>query len=134
MSHARPLSVLISSRLPNGKLIIDALQSAGFATMGLAELDLLAKARDSSPDVIVLSSDSGQGWAKLVTQVHDQAGWRKPMIVVLAEHADVDGAKLARDAGVHLYAESPTDPSILVVFLRRFQAMLADIEGFDPMI
>jgi hypothetical protein len=29
------------------------------------------------------------------------------MIVVLAEHADVDEAKLARDAGVHLYAEYP---------------------------
>lgn len=133
----RQLSVLIAGHHPCGEPFADDLRAAGYAvTTCPPDADPSAAGRESRPDAVLfgLPPDASGDWPAVVAALHDQAGWRKPLVVVLTAAASPGESRLAREAGVHLYAEHPPDPAVLVAVLRRFHAMLADIEGFDPVI
>jgi DNA-binding response OmpR family regulator len=90
-------------------------------------------ARAEHPDVVILGAGGPDGY-DLAGAIHRQAAWRKPMLVGLADRADDAAERRAAAAGVHLLLPEPVDLGVLLAFLRRFEGLLADVEGFDPAI
>ena len=97
--------------------------------------EALADARVPQADVVILSVDplDARGFA-VAKLIRDQAAWRKPFVVAIALHSDPALQYQARELGVHLYLEKPVDLDRLRGVLVRFHHLLADVEGFDPVI
>lgn len=97
--------------------------------------DALRDARVPQADVVILSvSYTDAGNFAVAQQLRDQAGWRKPFLVAIALNPDPRLHDQARELGVHLYLEKPVNLDRLRGVLVRFHHLLADVEGFDPMI
>jgi DNA-binding response OmpR family regulator len=97
--------------------------------------DALADARVPQADVVILGVDplDARGFA-VAKLIRDQSAWRKPFVVAIALHHDPALQYQARELGVHLFLEKPVDLDRLRGVLVRFHHLLADVEGFDPMI
>jgi DNA-binding response OmpR family regulator len=137
MPGPRNLRILVARDADHpGPALEPALWAAGYAVeVAVGEPDARVMARLSPPDVVLLEvSAFTDGWRAAATAIRDAAAWRKPMVVALPLRGTADGLARSRDAGVHLYAEGPVEFEKLDGFLRRFAALLAGVEGFDPAI
>lgn len=84
-------------------------------------------ARVRQPDVVVCAVDL-PGGARLPAALREQAAWRRPLIVVLADA----GAEGLADAD--LVVARPASAASLLRLLRRFADVVADSRAFDPVI
>lgn len=85
-------------------------------------------------DVVVLNVDPAGGGFAVAESIRDRAAWRKPLMVALTARGDQASYTRARELGVHLYLELPVDLDRLRGVLVRFHHLLANVEGFDPVI
>lgn len=112
------------------------LWAAGYAVeVAAGDADAAVAARLAPPDVVLLEVEAfTPGWADAVGRILGGAAWRKPLVAVLPRRVGPGDAAAARAAGVHLFAEGPIPFDELNAVLRRFAALLAGVEGFDPVI
>ncbi len=100
--------------------------------------DLAAAAADpqfAAADVVVLALDAPHDAGLAVARhIQESAAWRKPFVVAITGRGDPEVHAKARAVGVHLYLEKPVDLDRLRGLLVRFHGLLADVEGFDPVI
>ena len=95
----------------------------------------LADTRIPQSDVVILSVDGpDEGGFAVARHIQEQAAWRKPLLVALTAKGSDESYSRSRELGVHLYLERPIDLDRLRGTLVRFHHLLADVEGFDPMI
>ena len=86
-------------------------------------------------DVVVLDLDQpGIDVAGLADAIRRRAFWRKPMFIALARHGGAGPEKRCKEAGLDLLLVKPVAPDLLMGFLGRLQAVVQDLESFDPMI
>lgn len=132
----RDLRVLFVGELTNHANLTVPLFAAGYEVGKVASPEYAKEAAQLlQPDAVVFELEPNDPNPFHVAQdILAQYGWRKPLLVALTKHADEATNVRARDAGIHLYAEHPVDPDKLAGVLRRFRAMIADVEGFDPII
>ncbi len=99
---------------------------------GVSALD---EARSEQPDVVLLDLGlPGLDGFVVAKRLHDQYGWRRPMLVAITGQGGPDVARCSVAAGIDLHLVKPVEAEKLLYFLRRFGAVLDDIEGFDPSI
>ncbi|OWK43136.1 hypothetical protein FRUB_02735 [Fimbriiglobus ruber] len=114
-------------------LVLEALGSDVEVTSGGTTAVELAQL--TQPHVVIIASDlANADRFGVVRDILDRAKWRKPLVVALTAKGDVDAQRRYQESGVHLTAERPVNADLLCGLLRRFRALLADIENFDPMI
>ena len=93
----------------------------------------LAAAQTALPDVVFLDLDlPGLDADALTKQIQSFSSWRRPLLIVLSEGEQEP--RRAQPAGIDLHLVKPVDLDMLQRLLQRFQAIVQDIEGFDPVI
>jgi PleD family two-component response regulator len=106
------------------------IQSLGHEVTFAAQTTLLAVARTSLPDVLVLSLDLSEPTAAELGQgLCDQAGLRTPLVVGLADPEKPEASDRAANIGAHLVLMMPLELAVLAGVLRRFRELLAGLEG-----
>jgi DNA-binding response OmpR family regulator len=81
------------------------------------------------PDVVVIVGGA-VGWETVPKAIGDRAGWRKPFVVALTAPGQAERPV----DGLHLAFDRPVSPDLLSGLVKRFRALLAGIDGFDPVI
>jgi two-component system CheB/CheR fusion protein len=70
----------------------------------------------------------------LAQEIRRQVLWRKPMFIALGHGSGEAACQRCREAGIDLYLVKPVGENLLRGFLARLQAVVRDIESFDPVI
>ncbi len=95
----------------------------------------LAAARDALPDVVLLDADvAGLDAPALAEEIGRLRVARRPLFIALAAEPVRECPPVACAPKIDLYVGKPADADRLRHLLRRFQAVVKDFEGFDPMI
>jgi CheY-like chemotaxis protein len=95
----------------------------------------LAAARDLFPDVVFLDGDqAGLDVPAVVRGIGGLSARRRPFFIALARRVVRESPPTAPRGGIDLYVAKPPDTDRLRHLLRRFQAVLGDMESFDPVI
>jgi CheY-like chemotaxis protein len=100
------------------------------AADGIATLD---EVRSAQPDVVLLDIGlPGIDGFSVAKRIHDQFAWRRPLLVAIAGQGGPEACHCSVKAGIDLHLVKPVEAEKLLYFLRRFGAVLDDVEGFDP--
>jgi CheY-like chemotaxis protein len=95
----------------------------------------LAAARSTLPDVVVLDADvAGLDAPAVVEGIGGLSVARRPLFIALTGDPIGECPPTAVCSRVDLYLGKPADTFRLRNLLRRFQTVVKDFEGFDPMI
>jgi DNA-binding response OmpR family regulator len=113
-----------------------SLRAAGheveIAPDGLSALEAIRAAR---PHVVLLDLTlPGLDGYAVAVGVHEQHAPMRPLLVALTGQSDDESRRRSREAGIDLHLVKPADPEKLHQLLRRFQSVVEDVDGFDPMI
>lgn len=133
----RGLRVLVVQDTPDPiGTLAQALGSAGHTVELTANaLAALESVRLSRPAVVVLDTCSEQAQEyPSARRIHEASFGRRPFIVALGESEGAQARIQARTAGIDLYLSRPFDMNTLLLLLGRFQTIIDDMEGFDPVI
>jgi CheY-like chemotaxis protein len=95
----------------------------------------LEEARSAQPDVVLIALGlPGMDGFSVAKRLHDQFAWRRPLLVAVSGQGGPEACRCSAAAGIDLHLVKPVEAEKLLYFLRRFGAVLDDIEGFDPKI
>jgi len=95
----------------------------------------LDRARLLLPAVVIvhLTAEEQSGYA-VTSGLREQAAWRRPLLIGLADTAEPLAPQRSLEAGIDLHLAQPVDFEPLLAVLRRFQRLVAETESFDPVI
>lgn len=95
----------------------------------------LEAAQEDLPDVVFLGLPlRSLDGATVVKRMQELSTWKRPMFVAITKPSEQDVWQGSPEAGIDLLLIAPVDPAKLQGFLRRFQTVVQDLGGFDPMI
>jgi DNA-binding response OmpR family regulator len=95
----------------------------------------LVAARAVYPDVVVLDADiAGLDVPEVAQEIGGLSSSRRPFIIALAGRVVPECPPTNPGSGIDLYLRHAPTTSQVRDLLRRFQAVVSDFDGFDPMI
>ena len=116
--------------------LVGPLRADGHEVQAVADgARALSTARAVVLDVVVVDLDlpDTDGFA-LARAIRAATAGRKPMFIALAGQGGEDSYRRCQEAGIDLHLVKPVQSEVLQGFLGRLQAVVQDIESFDPMI
>ena len=107
--------LIVEDNADNRDLLCQTLEDEYEVVVALNGLEALEKARESSPDLILmdLSMPVMTGW-EATGKLKEDAQLRQIPVIVLSSHAMVGDESRARDAGCDDYVSKPISPAGLL--------------------
>jgi DNA-binding response OmpR family regulator len=137
MSNSRGLNVLVvGARGGLAESVSVPLRADGHVVGDVADCaTAMEAAREVLPDVVVLDADDAGFDARAIAAgIGRLSQERRPFFIALAKNSVPERPPPQAGGGIDIYLNAPASTAHVRGLLRRFQSVVSDYEGFDPVI